>query len=247
MQREHPGDRMSVVGWFDGERFVPPFMHVLDEDGFVAVEARDSSAAIMELRRTSATLGAANFVGPFRMNLVLDREGIAVIGASATPDHTWPAASLLWEGDLGAQLKKFAKGELKRLDIRTDATAVTLDVRAGEPATAGLPLDKKLLAQPKKVFVGDVRADREGDPVLASEGLVARIGAVGPAVTNAWSTAVEAANKLWVPHHAIPGQRVRGALAFPKLPEPAPLAAARGAKDQSDSSSSAAPPAPFTN
>lgn len=238
LQRVVLGQRLNVVGWFDGQRWVPPYAHVLDADGCVAVEAVNGSPAVSELFTLTGMLRAARYVGPLRLDLVRDREGLTALSATAAIDATMPALSLLWDGDLGLQLERFARGTLKRLDVQTDRTAVTLALCAAPPAWPGMPLDKRVLGNAKTLFVESVRDGKDG-PELADGMTIARVGAVGADLDAAVAKALRIHEKLWVPHRdwelCLPAE-------FPRLD--APLAADTHARDQADAPSAPPPPAP---
>ncbi len=228
LRRYVPGHAVGVAGWFNGERWVPPFVAVLTDPraqtgdlGPVtgteatcvwALEGEQPALARATLLHFTAALRAAHYVGALTLRAVVDGDGAGALTAlgfvDRLPGDAFMGWALLLAGDLGTQLAAFARGSLRRWDARTHVRALTLRVTTPpypvEPpdarAVAGLPLDPHLLDDPRAVFVQDVRADRAGEPVLA--GVDGHACTVGHTALDWWALrdgALGKAKKLAIP------------------------------------------------
>jgi phosphoribosylamine-glycine ligase len=208
LQRKVDGTEVSCEGWFDGEKWVPPFNATFEDKHFLtgnlgprvgcasnvvwAFDDPDAELPRRTVKRLTNILRAAAYVGPIDLNCIIDGEGEPV-GLEWSPRLGFDASQawlgMLVDGDLGAQLAEFARGRLRRFSAQTDKRALTLRVTTPPYPTEhvtpakeqrGLPLGLELLRDPRSIFVDDVMLDAKGEPCLAGrDGSVCCVGALG--------------------------------------------------------------------
>lgn len=197
LQRAVDGTEVSLEGWFDGTRWIPPFNSTLETKRIVEGVKGDigprvgcaanvvwtwadgvPDIAARTLVKITPTLRQHRYVGPIDLNLLIGPDG-EPHGLEWTPRLGFDAVqawSMLVQGNLGEQLCRFAKGQLARFDCRTDVVALTVRVGLGSWLAAdadaaapwrGLPLDPAVLDRPEDTFPDDVCLDREGLPACA--------------------------------------------------------------------------------
>jgi phosphoribosylamine--glycine ligase len=222
LQAAVEGIEISTEGWFDGQRFVPPFNSTLEEKHFLTGdhgprtgcesnvvwcwEGNEPQLPKGTVLRLTALLKKAGYVGPVDLNAIIDGTGkphglewSARLGFDASQ-----AYSLLVDGDYGEQLAAFAEGKLDRWDLKP-GYAMTLRVTVPPypsesvveaKKTAGLPIDPAIVADPRRYLPSDVRIERGGPVVAGAHGYVVAVGTTGSTFSACRKTLLRMADDL---------------------------------------------------
>jgi hypothetical protein len=276
VQRRVAGAAVSCDGWFDGTKWVPPFcctvtdVHAWTGDTGPRVPSAASvvrvlsgerpALAIATVRRLTPWLRASRFAGPVRLDCLV-ADGTVKVLRFGRP--SWHGLALLWKGPLGESLVALDRGELGEIPLRREL-AMTLCVttppwpNGPAPGQRGLPLDPKLLLDPRHIMIADVMAER-GDPVLAgASGLVCYVGETARTLDEARDGVLRRAEHLDIPdkqYRLDPGAQVHAAwsaLAAAGLaPQLGPrevvsdLGSTAASREGTDGAIAPPPPAPF--
>ena len=203
LQRKIIGTEVSLNGWFDGEKFVPPFDITLEDKHFLAggrgprtgceynvvYHAQDDALASLTVLRIEDRLRDEGYVGPVDQNSLVDAEGDPVglewtarLGFDAT--QAWMR---LFEGTLGEQLESFARGELKQWEPSVTGLSGTLRLSippypTWEPKTIakqqGLPLDRRVTTDLAYDPI-DVMLTPDGPAAAGGSGIIGTVAATG--------------------------------------------------------------------
>ena len=197
LQKKVDGTEVSVEGWFDGTRFVPPFNSTIEDKKFLAGDLGPRTGCQTNVvwpwetdtlpertvARLEKTLKAAKYVGPIDSNLIVDADGTPY-GLEWSPRLGFDAIQALCclLDPVGDQLEAFARGSLKEWSLKpglaltvrmstppfpAERDAITKKPRATPLPVHGLPLDPKLCDTPGRIFVDDVMLGKDGQPALA--------------------------------------------------------------------------------
>ena len=207
LQQKVDGVEVSTNGWFDGQRFVPPFDGTFEDKKLLAGDLGPRTgceANVVWLHGPTATLPAETveritgvlathgYVGPIDLNAIVAKDG-TVYGLEWTArlgfDATQAWRRFFGAKELAGQLEAFATGDLHRWEIpEPKHLAVTLrvsippypDSSTQECAKmSGFPLDQRWLSD-DRFDPSDVKRG-DGGPVLAgTSGCVGVVGAIGP-------------------------------------------------------------------
>ena len=190
---------ISLLGWFDGTRLVPPAALVQHTDDVVLVRplldaAHPLAERVSRLRRALTT---AQHIGPFLVRFAVTPTEVLALDCRLDAGTVLPAWSFLMEDDLGIQLEAFARGSLQRFSARMDGTALAMRLTVDlPPPLAGFPLPPSLL-RPRWFLPGAMAVD--DGPRLT--GFSNAVGWVGGADSDLWAlqaTAVDRAAKLGI-------------------------------------------------
>lgn len=206
LQREvaNPIAEISCEGWFDGQKFVPPFNATIETKKFMAgdrgvrtgceqnlVWALDGTRPPLAARgvaRIERQLRSHGYVGPIDLNQIIDAAGVphGLEWSARTGFDAFPAYCHLIGEDLYDQLDAFAHGALAAWEI-SDQAALTIRIstppypteRARAASFRGIPLDDTLLHD-DRITVTDVMRGPDGKPAHAGrDGHVGTVGEVG--------------------------------------------------------------------
>lgn len=182
-----------TVGWYDGARFVWPFVGAFVErrflDGELGPRTQCQASAVWGydeetpaiaakvLRPLEAAGVTKGYVGPLAVESVVTKDGtphVVDVVARLQFDTFQAFTALLWENeagdkddvDVGAQLARFAAGELEAFDIAPDVVAGTLRVsippypllehERRARAVRGFPVDRVVGVDPYTYALDDV-------------------------------------------------------------------------------------------
>lgn len=220
LQQKVTGTEVSTNGWFDGERFVPPFDLTLEEKRFmpgdlgprtgcescVVWHSSNTVLASRTVRRIADQLRERGYVGPIDCNAIVDEDGVplglewtARLGFDAT--QAW---ARLFDRTLGEQLEQFAHGKLTRWEPLPHLSAT---LRISVPPypegnavelskLAGLPLDRRILGDP---MIDPL--DVTGEATMAGGyGVVCTVGATGQDLGKLRDDLLRRASDLEIPN-----------------------------------------------
>ncbi len=220
LQQTVEGTEVSCNGWFDGQRFVPPYDITFESKHFLTgrkgprtgcesclvYHAQSDALAKRTILPCEDALRAGGYVGPVDVNALVDDRGrpqflefTARLGFDST--QAWMR---LFDDDLGEQLDAFAHGELDRWEPTWSGLSGTLRLsippypvwdEALVGKTRGLPLDYDLLGDP---FVDPIDV-QEGPAAAGGSGIVCTVGAVGKTVDELVGPLLERAEDLEIP------------------------------------------------
>jgi phosphoribosylamine-glycine ligase len=223
IQRAITGTEVSCNGWFDGEKFVPPFDITLETkylmagdvgprtgcESNVVYHAQDDALASLTVLRIEDRLRREGYVGPVDQNSLVDGDGDPVglewtarLGFDAT--QAWMR---LFGGTLGEQLDAFAHGRLTKWEPARHDLSGTLRLSippypTWEPKLIvkqkGLPLDRRVITD-HAIDPVDVMTTPEGPTCAGGSGIVGTIGATGEQIDALGDALLGVAATLSIP------------------------------------------------
>ena len=218
------GVSISTEGWSDGEKFVPPFNHTLENKKFMNDDkgpATGCSGNIVWIepyecriiREGLSKLRPRNHVGPLDLNVIANEEG--VWGLEWTPRFGYDSLGAyihLMGGEISKVISDFARGQAPdELDVIDSAIAagVRLSVPPypSEPVkdkpllqTSGLPINGIPPDRMKNMYFYEVKVGKDGK-LTHSEGIgnLAAVSHIGDDVDDAFNKVYKITDMVKVP------------------------------------------------
>jgi phosphoribosylamine--glycine ligase len=223
LQQFIEGTCVSTEGWFDGEKWVPPFNHTIERKHFLDGDIGpsggctgntvwpcdpDDPSAREGIAKMEKFLTAHLYRGPIDLNSVVNEEGLW--GLEFTPRMGWDSLPTflygLYDGDFGELLYQIASGDgPKRMPLRDVFAAgirISLPPWPSEKYAAeqGIPI--------RGITPGELLTDfypyevEQRDGKLFTSGGVGIIGvmnAYGDSIGEAFAKAYERVKRLKIP------------------------------------------------
>jgi len=202
-QRKVDGIEVSTEGWFNGVDWVKPFNHTFEEKklmgksgpgtgcmGNVVVPAQEDKLVKETLIRMTPFLRKAGYRGPLDVNCVVSKDKAHFLEFTARMGYD--AVEALITGlrePIGTFLFEVATGVKKEMDLTKDYMMAVRLVSPPYPfsgkAQAGVPVEGLVQENQKYVFPCALQKTKEGWQTTGSDGVVAKITAIGKTVDQA--------------------------------------------------------------